>query len=91
MVMIMIIICVFIFTKSNNPVLALCLRYQNVKMVNFVCLLWGKKYCCVPFCPSFSSKAPTTYCFDFSGIWCPKQSARTALLDLVEIVNKSFK
>ena len=39
------------------------------------------------FCPSYSSNTPMTYCFDFGGIWYPKQSSRTALRHLVRIVN----
>ena len=77
-----------IFTKSHNVVRSLCLGYQNVKMANFFFCYGEKTYCCVPFCPSYSSKVPTTYCFDFGGVWYPEQSTRTALWDLVKIVNK---
>ena len=73
-----------IFTKSRNTVRALLgvPKRQN----SFVC--YGEKtYCCFPFCPSYSSKAPAVYCFYFGGIWYPKQSACTALWDLVKMVN----
>ena len=76
------------FTKSHNAARALCLRYQNVKMANFPCLLWRKKHCCVPFRPSYSCKAPTTYCFDFDGIWYTRKNAQVAT-DLQTICNKS--
>ena len=55
---------------SLNPIM-LCARFNVLKRQNrqtsFVC--YGEKiYCCVPSCPSYSFKAPSTYCFDFGRI-----------------------
>ena len=50
---------------------------------SFVCY-GGKTYCCVPFHPSYSSKAPMTYCFDFGGIWYLKTQRAHSIMECSE-------